>query len=105
MTRRDWSRANIKRSTYCRVCGQSGRVELAHTIGRAHDDREGKAFVVRPDSVVPLCELCHRSYDAGTLDLRGFLTLEEELDAVRSAGGLEAATRRLMGSRAYRSAA
>ena len=97
--KRDWRAAEQKRTNWCRMCAKVGRVELAHVIGRARDDRSG---LVNPDSVVPLCQTCHREYDAGRLDLLPFLTVDEQVQAVRDAGGLEAARRRIIGSDAYR---
>lgn len=98
--RRDWSDANEQKRAPCRVCGHVP-VELAHTIGRKHDERRGSVLYVHPDSVVPLCVHHHRAHDLGRgalgdpFDLLPHLTLDEQLDAVRRAGGIESARRRL----------
>lgn len=92
--RRDWSDAQVKRVP-CRVCG-AWPVDLAHVVGRKHDRRgPNQMFYVRPESVVGLCREHHSKFDAHELDLLPYLTLEEQLDAVRSAGGIELARVRL----------
>ncbi len=101
--KRDWTDANEKREYGCRVCGRYD-VELAHTIGRKHDQPKApgsKTLYVNPDSVVPLCPSIHRAYDAHQFDLLSYLTLAEQLDAVAKAGSIESARRRLAPS-AYR---
>ncbi|HEV7769132.1 MAG TPA: HNH endonuclease signature motif containing protein [Solirubrobacterales bacterium] len=101
--KRDWSDANGKRDYGCRVCGRY-EVELAHTIGRKHDQPKtpgSKTRYVHPDSVVPLCPSIHRAYDAHQFDLLGYLTTAEQAKAVEQAGGIESARRRLYPS-AYR---
>lgn len=104
--RRDWhdAREKIDHEGRCRVCGDSWALEAAHTVGRARDERQRGASIVHidPNAVLPLCQRCHQAYDAGRLNLLGFLTLDEELCAVRAAGGLEAARRRIIGSEAFR---
>ena len=100
------------------MCGWP-ETELAHTIGRARQDEKrvgpkgGVYLWVNPDSVIPLCPQrsdvdhdgkalalgCHAAYDGHELDLLGFLTLKEELNAVRAAGSIAAALRRITGSR------
>lgn len=101
--KRDWSDCQEKRESGCRICGVWG-VELAHTIGRAHDKPKtpgSKTRYVHPDSVVPLCPKHHRAYDAHQLDLLPFLTLGEAVKATEQAGGIELARKRLAPS-AYR---
>lgn len=94
MTRRDWSAAEFKRTDYCRMCAKPGKIELAHVIGRNRDERRGATVLVNPDSVVPLCDECHRRYDAHDLDILPILSLDEQVAAVRDAGGIIAALRR-----------
>jgi hypothetical protein len=81
-----------------------GPLEAAHIIGR---DRDGvpplvlgqrdfwKPNLVVPNRIVPLCRKHHRAYDAHELDLLGYLTAEEEAQAVLDAGSIESARRRL----------
>lgn len=95
--RRNWDSASWKRLNGCRVCGQQP-AELAHTIGRKHDTPAGDWLFVRPESVVPLCKPHHDAYDGRSqprLDLLPHLDLDEQIDAVRAAGGIESARRRL----------
>lgn len=93
--KRDWSDANEKR-TSCRVCGNPA-VELAHVIGRSNDrPQDGRTVVwVNPDSVVPLCREHHTEYDAHQLDLMSRLTMDEQVQSVRDAGGIELARQRI----------
>ena len=95
MPRRDWREANAKRSREepygCRICGRTDRrLELAHTIGRAHDKRVGKTLVVDPDLVVLLCgpypEGCHGETQRGERDLWPHLTDQERAAAVERLG-------------------
>lgn len=104
--KRDWADAEAKRGP-CRICG-SPDGELAHTINRAKQDelrvgpRGGEYLWVNPHSVLPLCGDFfgvghHKQYDAGELDILAYLTLEEQLNAVRAAGGIFLAMQRLTG--------
>lgn len=110
--RRDWTEARekVEREGRCRVCGQSApKLEAAHVIGREHDEPKvpgGKTLWVNPDRIVPLCgslnppwgdQDCHVEYDAHRLDLLPVLTLDEQLQAVRDAGGIALALRRVSG--------
>jgi len=104
--KRDWTEARRKVTVerMCRVCGAPGweaRLEAAHVIGRAaadetHPDGSGR-LIVRAVDVVPLCEPCHRDYDAHRLDLLPYLTGEEQTRAVQVAGGILSALRRTTG--------
>lgn len=89
----DWSEAILKRDSEgaCRICGDA-HVEAAHVMGRKHD----RGFV-HPDRIVPLCPRHHVRYDAHDLDIMGVLTLDEQLQAVIDAGGIERARRRIVG--------
>ena len=91
--KRDWSaaRAKVEAEGRCRACKRLGRVEAAHVIGRASDARTGALRVVHQDSVIPLCSTCHYEYDAHERDVLPLLTLDEQVQAVRDAGGLELA--------------
>lgn len=103
--KRDWRGAieKIESEGCCRVCGDSGYVDAAHTIGRAKQDKEiegprgGKCLYVNPDSVVPLCSSHHRMYDSRRLDLLPYLYLPEQVNAVEAAGGIALANKRLSG--------
>ena len=103
--RRDWSaaRAKVEAEGVCRVCRRPNP-EAAHVTGRKHDKPKagGKTLYVKPESVVALCGQHHRAYDAHELDLLPYLTLDEQLQAVADAGGLELARVRLCPSE-YRS--
>ena len=105
------ARAKIREEGRCRVCKRDAhhpevlRLDAAHTIGRGHDrphpDRPGGPRWVNPDDVVPLCVArdggCHGRYDARSLDLTPYLGLHEQVAAVRAAGGIASALRRLTG--------
>ncbi len=112
----DWSEARdkLEEEGRCRVClrlsgdiidGYPVILECAHTIDRERQDevvigpRGGETRVVKRESTVPLCMDCHRAYDEHRLDLLPFLFLPEQIDAVRAAGGIAAANRRLSGAR------
>lgn len=111
--KRDWSDARLKveREGRCRICGDLGGawsvIEAAHILGREHDKKDG--YYVKPERIVPLCRAsiggCHPSYDDHELDLLGYLTPEEEAQAVLDAGSLESARRRLAPSQYRRDAA
>ena len=94
---RTWvdARAKVDDEEFCRVCKTGGGLQAAHTIGRIHDNDDGK---VRPDDIVPLCPKCHMQYDAHALDLLPYLTMEEQAAAV-SHVGIVGALRRLSGER------
>ncbi len=95
--KRDWRLASEKRAP-CRVCG-TWPVDLANTIGKARQDveQEDGSMLVIPHSVVPLCPAHHRLYDSRLLNILPYLTHEEAINAVESAGEIRAARRRLTG--------
>lgn len=110
MPKRDWSdaRSKVEAERVCRVCGSSEWVEAAHVTGRLHDEPKtlsSKTLYVKRERIVPLCGsfsgACHNRYDAHELDLLGFLTPQEEAQAVLDLGSIESARRRLCPS-AYR---
>lgn len=111
--KRNWSEAEGKRTEACRYCERTDRpIELAHVIGRTADKRSPVRLLgrnwstpstvwVHPDRVVPLCgpfgdpEACHTKYDHHEISLIGYLTLDEEAQAVHDALGLENARIRI----------
>lgn len=111
--RRSWEEAldKVEEEGRCRVClvsaggvvdGCMVQLEAAHVMGRKYDEPEygprgGKTLVVKRESVVPLCRDCHRQYDERRLDLLPFLFLPEQIEAVRVAGGIFAANKRIAG--------
>lgn len=121
--KRDWSaaREKVEREGTCRwairqlqgfdpIRPCDGPLEAAHILGREHDKKtpikwylEWEPYKVMPDRVVPLCRRHHRLFDSHDLDLLGYLTPEEEAQAVLDAGSLESARRRLAPSE-YRKA-
>lgn len=113
MPKRDWSdaRAKVDAEGVCRVCGFPRKLESAHIAGRKFDEPKNsnsKTLYVKPERIVPLCGIpvdgkfsCHLRYDAHRLDLLGYLTSEEEAQAVLDLGSIESARRRLCPS-AYR---
>lgn len=105
--RRSWKAAleKVEAEGQCRVCGTTEYLDAAHTISRKAQDvevtgsRGGRHIYVMPDSVVPLCNGfangCHGLYDGRELDLLPYLSIDEQLNAVDAAGGIEMARRRL----------
>lgn len=103
--KRDWTaaRAKMEQEAICRCWhgyGECrGKFEAAHVIGRAVDlvpsvggpkHLYGEpTYPVLPERIIPLCTRHHRLYDAHELDILPALTLEEQLQAVSDAGGLE----------------
>lgn len=116
---RDWSaaRAKVDEKGRCRACGldvfqlaELGRsLEAAHTIGRVHDEPRPEVsetiLWVNPDHVVELCgpatstDTCHAAYDGHRLDLLPLMTTDEQVAAVRCAGTIAAAVKRLSGGK------
>lgn len=95
MKRRDWkeARQKVEREGFrCRVCRSSFQVEAAHVIPRSLAPGVGNNMSA--DNIVPLCRDCHTEYDQHRLDLLPFLTLAEQVAAVRQAGGIALAYRR-----------
>lgn len=103
---RDWvdARAKVAEEGCCRICKRSDRkLEAAHVLGREHDEPKlkldptgelvpSKILHVEPDRIVPLCgpfpEGCHGDVDHHRVNLVHHLTLEEQLQAVKDAGGI-----------------
>lgn len=103
--KRIWTdaRNKIEQEGWCRLraLGEcEGRLETAHTIGRAHDRRVGPGVVhVDADDCVPLCTRHHLRYDLGEVDLLPYLDplgapYREQAAAVRHVG-VERARKRL----------
>lgn len=95
------ARAKVEAEGCCRVCGAPAVVcDAAHTWDRG---TRGGDFE-HPELIVPLCSRikggtgCHDEYDAHQLDLRPYLTPEEQAAMVLAAGSIERARQRLMGS-------
>lgn len=102
--KREWRLAlqKVEEEGCCRVCGVTEGVQAAHIVGRKHDPevtgpRGGKVLMVLAESIVPLCPEHHIAYDARLLDLLPYLRVEEQMDAVRAAGGIIAALKRVTG--------
>lgn len=84
----------------CRVCGAPpSQCDAAHTWDRGLDTSDFSD----PDKIVPLCSQikggsgCHDRYDAHELDLLPYMTTEEQVAMVRSAGSISRAYRRASG--------
>lgn len=101
MKRRSWKEARDKveaEGFRCRVCRSSFQVEAAHVIPRSLAPGVGNNMGA--DNIVPLCgDQCHPAYDRHELDLLPYLTLPEQVAAVRQAGGIALAYRRTTNSR------
>jgi hypothetical protein len=84
----------------------TSRLPVACGHGQAeYIDGTAHVLVVQSVSVdPPLHRTHHRAYDAHELDILHVLTLEEQVQAVRDAGGIENARKRLCPS-LYRKAA
>ena len=102
--KRDWTdaRAKVDAAGCCRICKREDRpLEAAHVLGREHDEPKvsratGEILAelyVHPDRIVEACgpfpEGCHGEIHQKTVDLLPYLTLEEQVQAVRDAGGIQ----------------
>jgi hypothetical protein len=110
---RDWAdaRAKVEHEGCCRICKKSeapGRpLEAAHVLGREHDEPKVsrttgeilQELYVKPERIFPACGPspggCHGEAERNEINVLQFLTLEEQLQAVKDAGGIEAARIRL----------
>ena len=96
--RRDWTAARDKceaENNRCRVCKKVG-VDAAHVIPRS---RNGTEANMSADAIIPLCRFCHNKQHLEKLDILPYLTLDEQVMAVRNAGGLVTAYRYTTGDR------
>jgi hypothetical protein len=114
--KRDWTdaRRKVEEEGCCRICKRTDRpLEAAHVLGREHDEPKvvarnlfdgesvttSKTLYVHPDRIVPLCgpfpSGCHGDIDMRRINVLPYLTLEEQLQAVKDAGSIEAARIRL----------
>lgn len=102
----DDARAKVEEEGRCRICGRAQDLEAAHIMGRKYDrpaSPGSKTLYVNPESIVPLCgswngsaqASCHHRVDAHELDLLGYLTQPEQVQAVMDCGSIETARRRL----------
>ena len=96
--RRDWSEARekVENEGRCRVCKASGPLDAAHVIPRSAN---GSVDNMSHLSVIPLCRICHSRQHTAKLDILPFLTLDEQMAAVRAAGGIVSAYRHTTGDR------
>lgn len=108
--KRDWvdARAKCDEERCCRICKRTDRpIEAAHVLGREHDEPKVskttgailQELYVHPDRIFPACgpfpDGCHGDVDMRRINYLGFLTLEEQIQAVKDAGGIEPARMRL----------
>jgi hypothetical protein len=103
--KRDWAdaRAKVEEEGCCRICKRTDRkLEAAHVLGREHDEPKspGSATLyVHPDRIFPACgpfpDGCHGDVDHRRISSLPYLTLDEQLQAVRDAGGIAQARMRL----------
>lgn len=111
---RDWTaaRAKVEEEGCCRICKRTDRkLEAAHILGREHDEPKTridagtgeliatKVLWVDPLRIFPACgpfpDGCHGDADYRRINILPHLTLEEQIQAVKDAGGIEAARIRL----------
>lgn len=108
--KRDWgdARAKVDEEGCCRICKRSDRpLEACHVLGREHDQpRVSEAtgevlqeLYVHPDRIFPGCgpfpEGCHGDVDMRRINVLPYLTLDEQIQAVKDAGGIAPAMMRL----------
>lgn len=93
MSRRNW-KPLIEKVTdegQCRYCGSGGPLDPAHIWPRS------LGGTMELSNIIPLCRTCHTRYDGGQLDILPVLSLDEQIQAVREAGGIARAYRHLIG--------
>src|ERR1700742_571895 len=112
--KRDWidARAKVDHEGCCRICKRTDLpLEAAHVLGREHDEpktridaKSGeliatKILYVDPLRIFPACgpfpSGCHGAQHRHEVDLLRHLTLDEQVQAVKDAGSIEAAHIRL----------
>lgn len=91
--KRDWreARAKVEEEGRCRLCWRGGQLDAAHVIPRSL--APGATNNMGRDNIVPLCRRCHELVDSHQESLLPVLTLNEQCEAVRQAGGIAAAYR------------
>lgn len=99
----------VQREGVCRSCRSGYWLQFAHVIERKHDQRmqmDDGSWITYVDPIdgIPLCQDCHRNYDARSLDILPLLTYEEQAAAVALVG-ITRAVHRMTGQREYVSAA
>jgi hypothetical protein len=108
--KRDWSLAiaKVEEEGCCRICKRSDRkLDASHILGREHDEpkigadgRPLKELFVHPARIIPACGPyplhCHGAQHRHEVDTLRYLTLDEQLMAVKDAGSIEAARIRLI---------
>lgn len=110
--KRDWrqARKKVDEEGVCRLSrnglqGCAGKLEAAHIVSREHDRilYEGRTPVYRvlPIRVCPLCTHHHAMYDRHELSILEVLTVDEQAQAVKDAGGIMAALKRTTGVRSW----
>jgi len=95
--RRNWEHAwaKVRDEGMCRACGSTQIVDPAHIVPRARVTNGGED----PRNIIPLCRLCHMTFDQGTgLDVLPLLSLDEQSYVVGLVGIAEA-YRRTTGER------
>lgn len=94
--KQDWSDAEQKRGP-CRRCGNPV-AQLHHTVGKAFQDVRITSVRrwVPPDSVIPLCSICHGLVHAKRTGVVGLLRLSEYRDAHRACRRAQKDFRRAM---------
>lgn len=90
------ARAKVEAEGRCRVCHITRGLQAAHITRREFDrPKPGqKTRWVDPDSIVPLCPPCHRSYDAHELSILAHLTHAEQVRALEDMNTIEAVRKR-----------
>src|SRR6185437_16874831 len=101
--KRDWSLAitKVEEEGCCRICKRTDRkLDASHILGREHDEpkvgadgRPLKELLVHPARIIPACGPyplhCHGAQHRHEVDTLRYLTLEEQLMAVKDAGSIE----------------
>lgn len=90
------ARAKVEAEGRCRICHIERGLQAAHVTRREFDaPKPGqKTRWVNPDSIVPLCPVCHSSYDRHELSILAHLTHAEQRKALEDMGTIEAVRRR-----------
>lgn len=96
--KRDWKDAvaKVESEGRCRVCHIERGLQCAHVTRRSFDSPKPgrKTLWVNPDSIVPLCQVCHSEYDRHELSILAHLTHAEQVKALEDMNTIEAVRRR-----------